>query len=359
MQLFAMVTPLVVLLVLVTAGGGKQLGCRDEKGQLVDWYVLYKLPQLGTGASLVSQGLGYLYFSSATIGKEWIFSRKGINEPSSFPGQTLKHIYDSQTDYSISYAFYNDMHPDGTTESVKGHTKGVVAFDAEKGFWMVHSVPGFPPPPYESYSYPDGGKALGQSLLCMTVPASDWETVVTQLKYSDPSIYYSRFFPVESNYSVKANELQYSVQSLNTKYTEVISFAKTSDFGKDLYHGLVAPHLNVEFTSETWLGPTTDAERLPSDCSSRPWVFNIQKIEIFTAAGTFPFESVKDNSKWAVSSRIEHPWVCIGDIDRVPSQTKRGGGTVCLNSTDLFGIYEHLAAMEMHAYELCNRKRTG
>ena len=103
----AMVAPLLLLLVIVTVRDGEQLGCRDETGRLVDWYVLYKLPQLSTGSSLVGQGLGYLHFSSNTTGKKWIFSGKGINDMSSLPGQTLKRIYRNQSDYSIMYAFYN------------------------------------------------------------------------------------------------------------------------------------------------------------------------------------------------------------------------------------------------------------
>ena len=65
-----MVTPLLLLLMLLTAGGGRTvnstagstLGCRDEDGDIVDWYVLYKLPaELGTKNNLIEYGLGYMY----------------------------------------------------------------------------------------------------------------------------------------------------------------------------------------------------------------------------------------------------------------------------------------------------------
>lgn len=61
---------------------------------------------------------------------------------------------------------YNDEKPDGPTSSSKGHTKGVLLFDTSSGYWLVHSVPKFPPP--NAYDYPDSGRTYGQSFLCVS-----------------------------------------------------------------------------------------------------------------------------------------------------------------------------------------------
>lgn len=61
---------------------------------------------------------------------------------------------------------YNDDHPTGKKDSYRGHTKGVLTFDRDRGFWLVHSVPRFPHP--EAYAYPESGTVFGQSLLCVS-----------------------------------------------------------------------------------------------------------------------------------------------------------------------------------------------
>ena len=63
---------------------------------------------------------------------------------------------------------YNDEHPDGNTSFTAGHTKGVVALGDQRGFWLVHSVPKFPPVAGK-YGYPRTGHMYGQTFLCITL----------------------------------------------------------------------------------------------------------------------------------------------------------------------------------------------
>ncbi len=94
----------------------------------------------------------------------------------------------SQKDESQLLLMYNDEFPNGTSSETAAHAKGVVAFDATSGFWLVHSVPRFPPapdPPSASatnYSFPVTGLRYGQTMLCISLPFSQADLVGECLK---------------------------------------------------------------------------------------------------------------------------------------------------------------------------------
>ena len=366
-----MVLLLVTLVALVTAGQETKLGCRDQDGRLVDWYVIYKLPnKADIKTSLLDGSTAYVYYSSRESNERWVMPHVGLDCPDSLPGRTLQPLYDEPDRAGLIYAFYNDAMPNGTTTATKGHTKGVVAFDGSSGFWMVHSVPQFPPPPSEVYSYPDTGKQLGQSFLCVTLPVKKLETVAKQLYFNEPSLYAIKLpSSLKSTYPTMAKVIAGQHSSVKPKHSivplhntkdvggiRITSFARTSGSSEDLYHGLVARHLKISLGIQTRLGPVTNSDRLPSDCSDDGRkVYNIKKIQIKAqySCGSvmFNFDNTVDNSKMAQSAISAQPWVCIGDIDRVSSQTKRGGGTVCLKSTELWTIYRRL--VPNGAFEMC------
>jgi deoxyribonuclease-2 len=84
----------------------------------------------------------------------------------------------------LLWALYNDQAPGKSYSCDMGHTKGVVMSDADGGFWLVHSVPSYPPPPgnmttpdTEGYSYPSTGLTYGQSFLCISMSASQLDLV--------------------------------------------------------------------------------------------------------------------------------------------------------------------------------------
>ena len=73
---------------------------------------------------------------------------------------------------------YNDENPDGSTSMAHGHTKGVVVMSEHGGFWLIHSVPMYPPPTKDgAYSYPESGHTYGQSMLCISLSPSQADNV--------------------------------------------------------------------------------------------------------------------------------------------------------------------------------------
>jgi deoxyribonuclease-2 len=58
------------------------------------------------------------------------------------------------------------------------------------GFWIVHSVPKYPPAMDTGrYDYPHSGTIYGQSFLCISFTGEQIGTVGKQLQYNEPTFY--------------------------------------------------------------------------------------------------------------------------------------------------------------------------
>lgn len=220
--------------------------CRNEQGDPVDWFYIYKLPREKNHLNpLVRKGVAYMYLTPNKLRSGWIMSTIGIGHPMSMVGRTLAPLYTDKNFISIVYndqppqmenqpdlletvanmyskskkgrgkvgsmrkfkkfklgdKYYDDydlaemckMHNKYMKTRVEvGHTKGVLLGDKFTALWLVHSVPRFPPVPeynninVTSYAYPATGMKFGQSFLCMSVPTATLNPIGTQLRYNEP-----------------------------------------------------------------------------------------------------------------------------------------------------------------------------
>lgn len=149
-----------------------------------------------------------------------------------------------------------------------------------------------------------------------------------------------------------------SVEEITTSSgkTDFLSFARNKKAAAvgDLYSKLVAPHLKVPMIVETWRrgagGP------LDSNCKDKLTVTNVKEMKINFAngkvkdSGVWPY--IRDHSKWGMSADPKSPFVCIGDINRMESQKKRGGGTVCVKNPDLWKVFSEA----VHDTEACKKQ---
>ena len=371
--------PLLLLLLLLAAGVGlvhpaddASLGCRDENGNLVDWYVLYNLPSaqdIKTGNEFIDNGFGYMYYSAPPKGQEdwatgWTMSEIPIYHELSIPGRTLQPFYDQPMRNDLLYAFYSDSPPGRSPLTNNGHTKGVVAFDKNSGFWLVHSVPLFPPPPGGQYDYPAteyGKNIYGQSFLCMTLPSSEMDNVANQLIYNCAGVYADwtngdlmKRYPQMAKV-LNGEACSQDIRERKTTFTTLdrghtfVSFAKTSEFqghgDGDLYKTVSSdPQIKTGLLTETWSVPNID---MPTECTVDYKVYNVLGIQLFWPG--YIFLRTKDHSKWAVSDNGRNPWVCIGDINRTKNKAPRGGGTVCHLNSKLWELFSDIVVY----YEGC------
>ena len=127
------------------------LTCRDENGDPVDWFIIYKLPHLKKHPNpLVRKGIGYFYMDAHR--PEFVLSDRNLTLKNHAIAHTLAGVYDNADDDHVGYALYNDQIPGGGWSEKFGHTKGALALDEKSGWWLVHSLPHYPPPADEGYS---------------------------------------------------------------------------------------------------------------------------------------------------------------------------------------------------------------
>uniref|UniRef100_A0A4W6E3D8 Deoxyribonuclease-2-alpha n=1 Tax=Lates calcarifer TaxID=8187 RepID=A0A4W6E3D8_LATCA len=296
--------------------------CRNDNGVEVDWYILYKLPNVKDG------GLSYLYMDESTGG--WRLSTEKINSRSGALANTLKPLLDfyNRKTEGFGYMLYNDQPPDPyKAPSSFGHSKGVVMLDRRTGVWLSHSTPRFPT--YHSKVFwPESGHANAQTFMCKPL-----------FKFSGLQLMYIHAYSYDSDIpKTFHDELRCVAQrscypkkkpwfrekmltSLNGRPFH--SFAKYKRFGDDLYSGLIVNSLNQDLYVKSW---GKMRRPLPSNCSIPHHVYNVEEVQPLNMQ---PFSDTVDHSKWCVTPGGS--WTCIADMNREESQMDRGGGAICTN----------------------------
>ncbi|XP_034384467.1 deoxyribonuclease-2-alpha [Cyclopterus lumpus] len=363
---------LSLLIFCVPPGGDTSpITCYNDQGDAVDWYYLYKLPK-GPGGTSPHRGELYLLLEKGSEG--WTNGTGTVNDTTGALGRTVGQLYSQGQNPEVAYILYNDEKPTedfggrrvGASGGRGGHTKGVVLLDKNQGFWLVHSVPHFPPRRQEGqFYYPDSGVNNGQNFICVTYPLDRFQAIGEQLQINQPNVYdcdvpeslaslapalaavcAKKHLPARIVASVKTVSNR-SVTLTSKGGAEFVSFAKGASFDHDLYHSWVAPSLRSDLLVQFWIRSTGI---LPSDCSLG---WKVLDIKLINPGQTFPFKASQDHSKWAVSPEAAGSgggWVCVGDINRNKAEERRGGGTVCLQDPVVWKAYR-TAALQCEACE--------
>ncbi|CAG0900521.1 unnamed protein product [Cyprideis torosa] len=360
-----------------------QGNCVDEYGAAHDWWVAYKLPEISHHSDEgVRKGVRYVFVTSDSFASteerdiedythgsgepewgypdtHWQVGKYDIDDPRSIFGQTLKPLYDKskKEKSSIFYILYNDEHPDGNTSLARGHTKGVVLLRPMpslmpnwSGVWLLHSVPKFPPVPADGYGYPHTGRKYGQTAMCTTVHGPRTiESIGHNFLLNDMYIYDAMIPNSFRNFSptmtlVATGHVRFDpplslVQHVwSAAGNHFVIFAKSGKWHKELYTDLVAPTLGQNLFTETW---QNGHGRLLSNCSEgHPRVQNLEDLSFDVA--NVKFSSHDDHSKWCISQNELQPWVCVSDINRMVTQTVRGGGCICFDNLNLWKLFRAL-----------------
>ena len=323
----------------------------DENGKPVDWWFIYKVPELGAGAGTdAATGYEYVYYD-ATIDanpdprlRNVSRSANVLNRGKGALNLTLNSVFKSlkKPSATIGWILYNDEMPPSAKrkdDGHKGHTKGVIAFDtaSKTAYWLLHSWPKFADPDAAN----DPTPKYGQTYLCVSLDLATAGQLAAQMaNHQEPQVY----FPNTANLP-KTDPLYLLTQPLSAKPkgdANVIDLktsagmpfkvlAKNKEWDDDFWNDWVGPKLGDDMDDETWIrGPIPPI----ADSDGIHKTFDIKYINLGYMGIHWAWPETHDHAKWGVT--LHEPWICVGDINRMIAQRKRGGGTIAFQNSILW-----------------------
>lgn len=318
----------------------------DENGRPVDWWFMYKVPKLHAGnGGDAATGYEYVYYD-ATIDKEGgpvAASQHTIDSGKGALNETLNAVFGCK-DPSLGWILYNDETPDAakiTDDGNLGHTKGVIAFDVESktAWWLLHSWPKFAEPKTKR----DPTPMYGQTYLCLTLGLEAVSDIALQMSgHQEPQTYQCRT-PAKLARTDPLYVLTQGVKLSPTPATSVLDLktrgrmpfriiAKNRAWNDDFWNNLVGPTLKADIDVETWI--RGDKIPLVADSDGVHKTFDIKFINLGALGIHMIWPESHDHAKWAIAT--DSDWICVGDINRMVSQRKRGGGTIAFQNQTLW-----------------------
>jgi deoxyribonuclease II len=326
-----------------------EISALDENGKAVDWWFIYKVPQLSRGANNDSAtGYEYVYYDPKLA--KVVKSPNVLNGGKGALNLTLNSVFKNPA-ATTGWVLYNDEMPasaNGKDNGDLGHTKGVIAFDtaSKTAIWLLHSWPKFADPGAKE----DPTPKYGQTYLCLTLDMASASQIAAQMaNHQEPQTYLCRTAslsksdplfiltqPLKPNPPSDSNVLE--LKTRGGMPFKVI--AKNRQWDKDFWNGLVGPTLKEDMDVESWIRgaipPMADTDGIHK-------TFDVKYINLSSLGAHWAWPETHDHAKWGIT--LHSDWVCIGDINRMISQRKRGGGTIAFQNETLWNALSATALL--------------
>lgn len=209
----------------------------------------------------------------------------------------------------------------GNNQHKKGHCKGILSWNEQNISWMCHSVPNFP----RSFNgntiseIEHGEYIYGQSFQYIEIPYDKTllYSILSNIHIMKAHVYIEKYTTPDVSFSnmILKNCNSISSIKLNENITHI---AKSPHYEIDIYSDYIVKEYPFKWYIETWIRG-----------------HHIESVnENIVDIKTIKFENVhftesQDHSKWGVS---DNSFYWIGDLDRMTSQYKRGGGGFIINN---------------------------
>ncbi len=194
--------------------------------------------------------------------------------------------------------------------------------------------------------------ALGSPAQALALSLTGAEQLATQMaEHQEPRTYLPRLpksLPESSPLARLARSLaanpvgDSSALHLHTRGGMPLQvIAKNRKWGRDFWNDLVGPTLHADLDCETWIRGPVAPHR---DNDEIHTVEGVRMVDLKPLGMPYAWPETRDHAKWAITTKRD--WVCVGDINRMISQEKRGGGTVAFQDKALWRALSRIQSVK-------------
>jgi deoxyribonuclease-2 len=295
--------------------GGKYFSCYRKKDEIF-YSVALKKPSEKK----------YCYYDNEINNNSFII-KENINE-------WINEVFTKNNNKWTHQLLYNDEIPEEfetlSKNYTKGHNKGILLWNDTKIGWLIHSVPKYPnkiefESEFKIEDIHESQLIYGQSFAYLEFDIKELKNILFQLKLMESHVYftnydlYSKLENIESN---KVREVKID--------TNIVHISKHTEWYHDLYDNFIRNFMDSKILCQTWAKPPIESSEFTKNIKTMKWNDKIS------------YNTNQDHSKYAISMDSNKPWVFVGDINRMESQYKRGGGGILIKNKDLWNCFNKI-----------------
>ncbi|KRY49038.1 Deoxyribonuclease-2-alpha [Trichinella britovi] len=309
--------------------------CKDDGGNNVDWYFVYKPPNVLSSKLLKSDG-----------NPAWAASGANIDQNR---GHSIITTMENFVQYhaQINVLAYSDDPPNLPPRNEKSKTKGVllVRSAANEAAWFVHTVPNFLAY-LNAYSWPAAETAKGHMFLCISFSSAILNSVGKAIRYQEPYIYVNNLPAEILNQHMELSNLINGIDVRVTPFLAHETFvtkgeqavANIQAFGKHSksFADMYARILRNKFAASIMVWSPADA-RSKSICRGQ---HKLQKITSIQFDGVQVSRGA-DSAKWALIDGKST--VCFTTNDYTATDKRTPGAAVCLKNAGVYNAFRTAA----------------
>lgn len=294
--------------------------CFSPSGKVVDWYFIFLMNRTQNK---------YVYMDN-TMKDSKVFDFK--NEE--FPPLKLALALNNKDN---NYIVWNDdsiVTPE-KPYSKMAHSKGIIAYGADSGVHLVHSLPKFPEMNINETFIdvlPANQGSYSQTFFCSSFDKKNLFVIIDTLKDIKAGVqsnYYGNKFDkdldevvahFDSNLNKRSKGTEITIESVTTLGgVQMDFFAKPKSVLELPWDNHIPNHYKENFYVGTWTRP----ELLAPSCKKYK-TLNILSYSVKQMV----YKNTQDHSKWGHSAKV----FCVGDLNRTSSQFNRSGTVLCMKS---------------------------